>query len=40
LPHAAAQTDLRSATALAVANLKAWREGRSVVNLVNRARGY
>jgi len=40
LPHAAAQTDLRSATAVAVANLKAWREGRSVVNLVNRARGY
>jgi len=40
LPHAAAQTDLRSATAVALANLTAWREGRSVVNLVNRARGY
>ena len=40
LPHAAAQTDLRSATAVAVANLKAWREGRPVANLVNRERGY
>jgi glyoxylate/hydroxypyruvate reductase A len=40
LPHAAAQTDLRSATAVAVANLQAWREGRPVANLVDRARGY
>jgi glyoxylate/hydroxypyruvate reductase A len=40
LPHAAAQTDPRSATAVAVANLKAWREGRPIPNLVNRARGY
>jgi glyoxylate/hydroxypyruvate reductase A len=40
LPHAAAQTDLRSATLAAVANLKAWREGRPVANLVDRARGY
>ena len=40
LPHAAAQTDLRSATRVAVANLLAWSEGRSVTNLVNRARGY
>lgn len=40
LPHAAAQTDLRSATAVAVANLKAWRDGRPVANRVDRARGY
>jgi len=40
LPHAAAQTDLRSATAVAVANLQAWREGRPVAHLVDRARGY
>lgn len=40
LPHAAAQTDLRSATRVAVANLQAWREGRPVAHLVDRARGY
>jgi glyoxylate/hydroxypyruvate reductase A len=40
LPHAAAQTDLRSATRVAVANLQAWRDGRSVTYIVNRARGY
>jgi glyoxylate/hydroxypyruvate reductase A len=40
LPHAAAQTDLRSATRVAVANIQAWREGRSVTHIVNRARGY
>jgi glyoxylate/hydroxypyruvate reductase A len=40
LPHAAAQTDLRSATAVAVANLRAWRDGRPVANRVDRARGY
>ena len=40
LPHAAAQTDLRSATRVAVANLRAWREGRPVAHLVDRARGY
>jgi glyoxylate/hydroxypyruvate reductase len=40
LPHAAAQTDLRSATAVAIGNLNAWREGRPIANLVDRARGY
>jgi len=40
LPHVAAQTDLRSATALAAANLRAWREGRPLAHLVDRARGY
>ena len=40
LPHAAAQTDLRSATRVAVSNLIIWRNGRTVANLVDRARGY
>ncbi|MBX3621433.1 MAG: glyoxylate/hydroxypyruvate reductase A [Rhizobacter sp.] len=40
LPHAAALTDLRSATAVAAANINAWREGRPVSHLVDRARGY
>jgi glyoxylate/hydroxypyruvate reductase len=40
LPHAAAQTDLRSATAAAVANVRALREGRPLANLVDRQRGY
>ncbi|MBC7956646.1 MAG: glyoxylate/hydroxypyruvate reductase A [Cytophagales bacterium] len=40
LPHAAAQTDLRSATRVAVANVIGWRHGRTVKNLVDRARGY
>lgn len=40
LPHAAALTDLRSATAVAVANLMVWREGRPVAHLVERTRGY
>jgi glyoxylate/hydroxypyruvate reductase A len=40
LPHVAAQTDLRSATRVAVANLRAWREGRPVEHLVGRSRGY
>lgn len=40
LPHAAALTDLRSATAVAVANLLAFRAGRPVAHLVDRIRGY
>ncbi len=40
LPHAAALTDLASATGIAVANLKAFREGRPVAHLVDRTRGY
>ena len=40
LPHVAAQTDARSAAALAAANLNRWRTGESVANLVDRARGY
>lgn len=40
LPHAAAQTDLRSATGAAVANVRAFREGRPLANLVDRSRGY
>jgi glyoxylate/hydroxypyruvate reductase A len=40
LPHAAALTDLRSATEVAVSNLLAFRSGRPVAHLVDRARGY
>lgn len=40
LPHAAAGTDARSAAAVAVANLRALRDGRTVQNLVEPARGY
>jgi glyoxylate/hydroxypyruvate reductase A len=40
LPHAAALTDLTSATGVAVANLNAFREGRPVAHLVDRTRGY
>ena len=40
LPHSAAQTDLRSATQVAIGNLIAWRAGRPVANVVDRARGY
>lgn len=40
LPHSAAQTDLRSATTVAAANLRAFSEGRPVSNRVDRARGY
>lgn len=40
LPHAAAQTDLRSATRVAVSNLIIWRNGRQVANAVDRTRGY
>ena len=40
LPHAAAVTDARSAAAMAVANLRACRDGAPVQNLVDRRRGY
>ncbi len=40
LPHAAALTDLGSATRVAVQNLKAFLEGRPLANLVDRTRGY
>lgn len=40
LPHAAALTDLTSATGVAVANLQAFLEGRPVSNLVDRTKGY
>jgi glyoxylate/hydroxypyruvate reductase len=40
LPHAAAGTDARSAAAVAVANLRAWRDGSEVLNGVERERGY
>ncbi|MFN7727133.1 MAG: NAD(P)-dependent oxidoreductase, partial [Rubrivivax sp.] len=40
LPHAAAATDPRSASAVAAANLRALRDGRPLQHLVERARGY
>ena len=40
LPHVAAQTDCRSAAAVAVANLRALRDGQPIRHLVDRARGY
>lgn len=40
LPHAAALTDARSASAVAAANLRAWRDGRPVAHVVDRQRGY
>lgn len=40
LPHAAAQTDLRSATNIAVDNVKRLRGGEPVAHLVERRRGY
>jgi len=40
LPHAAAQTDPRSAAQVAAANLRAVRDGRPIEHLVDRARGY
>lgn len=40
LPHVAAQTDERSAAAVAVANLRAWRDGGALRHRVDRARGY
>ena len=40
LPHAAAQTDPRSAAAVAAANVRALRAGRPIAHEVDRARGY
>jgi glyoxylate/hydroxypyruvate reductase len=40
LPHAAAGTDARSAAAVAVANLRALRQGAPLQHLVQRGRGY
>jgi len=40
LPHVAAQTDARSAAAIAAANVKRWRAGEPVAHLVDRSRGY
>jgi len=40
LPHVAAQTDPRSAAAIAAANVRALREGRAPQHLVDRQRGY
>jgi len=40
LPHAAAMTDLRSAAAVAVANLRALRDGLPLAHLVDRHRGF
>jgi glyoxylate/hydroxypyruvate reductase A len=40
LPHVAAATDARSAAAVAVANLRALRDGRPLQHLVDRQRGY
>lgn len=40
LPHAAAMTDARSAAAVAVANLRAARDGRPLANRVDAVRGY
>ena len=39
-PHAAAQTDLRSAAAVAAANVEAVRRGAAAAHLVDRTRGY
>jgi glyoxylate/hydroxypyruvate reductase A len=40
LPHAAAQTDPRSAAQVVAANLRALRDGRPLSHLVDRHRGY
>jgi glyoxylate/hydroxypyruvate reductase A len=40
LPHAAAQTDPRSAAAVAAGNLRAARDGEALQHLVDRQRGY
>ncbi len=40
LPHAAAQTDPRSAARVVADNLRALRDGRPLAHLVDRARGY
>lgn len=39
-PHAAAQTDLRTAAAVVAANVEAVRQGTAPAHLVDRARGY
>jgi glyoxylate/hydroxypyruvate reductase A len=39
-PHAAAQTDLRSAVAVVAANVEAVRRGQAPAHLVDRSRGY
>ena len=39
-PHAAAQTDLRSAAAVVAANVEAVRRGDPAAHLVDRSRGY
>ena len=39
-PHAAAQTDLRSAAAVVAANVEAVRRGEAAAHLVDRSRGY
>lgn len=40
LPHVAALTDARSASAVAAANLRALRDGRPLAHVVDRSRGY
>jgi glyoxylate/hydroxypyruvate reductase A len=40
LPHVAAQTDARSASAVVAANVAALRAGRPLQHLVDRARAY
>ncbi len=40
LPHVAAQTDPRSASAVVATNLRALRDGRPLQHLVDRSRGY
>ena len=40
LPHAAAQTDVRSAAAVAAANIEALAAGRPIAHQVQRSRGY
>ena len=40
LPHTAAQTDARTAAAIAARNVHALRAGRPIANLVDRTRGY
>jgi glyoxylate/hydroxypyruvate reductase A len=40
LPHAAAQTDPRSAARQVAASVRAWQSGQPVLHLVDRTRGY
>jgi glyoxylate/hydroxypyruvate reductase A len=40
LPHVAAQTDPRSAARVAADNVRAVRQGRAPLHLVDRTRGY